>query len=204
MQLQHTKEVTMRRLGGWWRKKPLWVWVPVLLFFYYTATAHAAHLEVIVETDGTRFAIVSQTVRPHAAPQTHRQIFQEGSYYIETLNTKGEVVQGYSVADPTEVAYDYLDQADHGQPSDSSPTRPQRLQGGRLKFPTGQMTLRLPVDAKIRRLRISRQRRSAKAKGSDVAPAALQVPTTQRRLPKGLELEHKAALALDPLQGERP
>lgn len=165
--------------------------------------ARADHLEVVIETDGENFNVISKKVAKGAAPQVYRQVLREGFNYVESLDADGNVVQVQSLPDPTEVIYDYIDESQFPA-GGLDPSAPIRLKGSTVKLPSAEFVLQLPHDANIKHLRVHRQKKavkalnkSAKAGGAVMEGAAHRVdPVNPSALPEEIELEPKALLDL--------
>ena len=192
-------------MSGWsqglFRRRTLWVgW---LLLVGAASTAHAAHREILIETDGTNFKIVAQTVRSQDPPQMYRQTLQEGFYYLEAVDASGTVVEVRSLPDPSEVLYDYPESENPVPPSDSAaPRRPQPLRGGHVKLPTATLVVRLPLEAGVETFRIAREHRAGTAPWRSAAAQALTIPTTTPGpLPAGISLQPLAVLELSDDRG---
>ena len=178
--------------------------VILILFLCGVANiAQADHLEVVIETDGENFNVISKKIEKGEAPQVYRQILREGFYYVESLDAGGNVVQVQSLPDPTEVIYDYIDESQ--LPAGGlDPSAPIPLKGSTVKLPSAEFVLQLPHDANIKHLRVHRQKKavkvlnkSAKAGEAVMEGAAHRVdPVNPSALPEEIELEPKALLDL--------
>ena len=165
--------------------------------------ARADHWEVVVETDGENFNVISKKVEKGEAPQVYRQVLREGFYYVESLDAGGNVVQVQSLPDPTEVIYDYIDESQ--LPAEGvDPSVPIPLKGSTVKLPSAQFVLRFPHDADIKHLRVHRQKKAGKAlnKPAKAGEAVMEGithridPKNPAPLPAEIELEPKAFLDL--------
>ena len=165
--------------------------------------AQADHMEVVIETDGENFHVISKKVVKGDAPQVYRQVLREGFYYVESLDAGGNVVQAQSFPDPTEVIYDYIDESQFPA-GGVDPSAPIPLKGSTIKLPLAQFILNLPHDANIKHLRVHRQKKSVKTL-KKFARAVEEVrdgrahrinPDQPSPLPEEIELEPKALLDL--------
>ncbi len=177
----------------------------LMLFLCSTVNiAQADHLEVVIETDGDNFNVVSKKIARGEAPHVYRQVLREGFYYVESLDAGGNVVQTQSLPDPTEVVYDYIDESQFPA-GGVDPSAPMPLKGSTIKLPSAEFVLQLPHDAGIKSLRVHRQKkavqalnRSAQATAAVSGEAAHRInPVSPSVLPEGIELETKAFLDLD-------
>lgn len=161
------------------------------------------HMEVLLETDGENFKVLSKKVVKGPRPASFRQPLREGFYLIEFLDTAGSAVHVKSVTDPTKVFFDYFDEPPQEMPGRLPAHAGKMLRGGIVKLAKARLVVSLPNDQNIRTIRISRQKLSAKGKRNPAAAGRQKLLTEgPSPIPEAIELEPKALLTLDNVPDE--
>lgn len=146
------------------------------------ADTSGKHLEVLIETDGVSFKVLSRKEVDRPASLPARQVLRDGFLFIEGTDTSSSTVYAQSLPDPTQVYYDYSpDGSIVTEPSGAS--RP--LKGGIHKLAKAKFVLSLPVDVRLKGLKISRQK---KQKGITRKKARAAEPRYQYRANQPLDL----------------
>ena len=133
------------------------VYLAPALCFGYAGSYQGSYLEIVLETDGNTFTVVSKRRKLKALSRRYRQSLRPEYLYIESLDSRGQVTQVKSVPDPTVLYYGYLEPALWGQGTGPGSMT---LKGGKIKFPKAELVLRIPA-GDHKKLRISRQRKSS-------------------------------------------
>lgn len=155
-----------------------------------TAPSNEPFMEILIETDGANFSIISKKVINGPERVIYRQPLGEGRYFIEFLDGAGTVRHVKSVSDPAAVFFDYMDEPAPGQPGNQANT----LKGGGVKLPRAQMLISLPLDRSIKTIKVSRQKLSKKGENKPAAGRQKLRGEASAVIPGEIELEPKALL----------
>lgn len=161
------------------------------------SASNSGLVEVRIETDGTRFRVVSVKPVERAGRVFHRQALGNGRFLLEFLDAAGKVLHVRSVPDPSLVYVDRLSAAAGEGKEKRGNGSKGALESRRKRLDRAQSAVILPADSGIRAVRISLQR-SVPMK--DRAPERTLVPMIPMEgpftLPDGIELLPRALLKL--------